>query len=113
MFLAVWWVWIDTTWVLNWLDPDAFAVRDLLFGMMGAGLFLSMAVPDAFGSRAVVFAGAYVAMQLGRSLYMLLVVWPDPGQRSTNASGGTCEHRSLGGAEQGAPPDAAFRAYCF
>ncbi len=83
LFFAVWWVWIYTTWVLNWLDPDVFAVRMLLFGMMGAGLFLSMAVPDAFGARGLVFAGAYVAMQIGRSLYMLAVVWPDPGRRST------------------------------
>lgn len=83
LFLAVWWVWIYTTWVLNWLDPDAFAVRVLLFGMMAAGLFLSMAVPDAFGARGLVFAGAYVTMQLGRSLYMLWVIWSQPNRRLT------------------------------
>lgn len=83
LFLAIWWVWIYTTWVLNWLDPDTLPVRLLLFAMMAAGLFLSMAIPDAFGARGLVFAGAYVAMQLGRSLYMLTVVWPDPGRRST------------------------------
>jgi low temperature requirement protein LtrA len=83
LFLAIWWVWIYTTWVLNWLDPDALAVRLLLFGMMVAGLFLSMAVPAAFGDRALVFAGAYVAMQLGRSLYMLTVVWSEPNRRKT------------------------------
>jgi len=85
LFFAVWWVWIYTTWVLNWLDPEAFAVRLSLFGMMGAGLFLSMAVPDAFGARGLVFAGAYVAIELGRSLYMPAVVWTDPGRRSTYA----------------------------
>lgn len=83
LFLAVWWVWIYTTWVLNWLDPETLPVRLLLFCMMGAGLFLSMAIPDAFGDRGLVFAGAYVAMQIGRSLYMLRIVWPDPGRRST------------------------------
>ncbi|MBL9047183.1 MAG: low temperature requirement protein A, partial [Tabrizicola sp.] len=83
LFLAIWWVWIYTTWVLNWLDPDTLPVRLLLFAMMAAGLFLSMAIPDAFGERGLVFAGAYVAMQLGRSLYMLRIVWPDPARRST------------------------------
>jgi low temperature requirement protein LtrA len=83
LFLAVWWVWIYTTWVLNLLDPDVLAVRLLLFGMMVAGLFLSMAIPAAFGDRALVFAGAYVAMQLGRSVYVLSVVWTEPKRRLT------------------------------
>jgi low temperature requirement protein LtrA len=84
LFLAVWWVWIYTTWVLNWLDPDVFWVRMLLFGMMGAGLFLSMAIPDAFGHRGLVFAVAYAAMQIGRSLFMLSVVWSEPTRRQTH-----------------------------
>ena len=83
VFLAVWWVWIYTTWVLNWLDPDAFVVRIMLFLLMGAGLFLSMAVPDSFADRGAIFAGAYVAMQLGRTLYMLGVIWFDPSRRQT------------------------------
>lgn len=83
LFLAVWWVWIYTTWVLNWLDPETFAVRVLLFGMMAAGLFLSMAIPSAFGARGLVFALAYVSMQLGRTLYMLYILWPDSGRRQT------------------------------
>ena len=27
LFLAVWWVWIYTSWVTNWLDPDRVPVR--------------------------------------------------------------------------------------
>lgn len=83
LFLVVWWVWIYTTWVLNLLDPEVFPVRMLLFGMMGAGLFMSMAIPTAFADRGLVFAGAYVAIQLGRSLYMLRVVWAEPMRRHT------------------------------
>lgn len=71
VFLAVWWVWIYTTWVLNRLDPDRFRVRALLFVLMVLGLFLSMAVPQAFGDRGLVFALCFVAMQLGRSLFVL------------------------------------------
>ncbi len=70
LFFAVWWVWIYTTWVLNRLDPDRGPVRILLFAMMAAGLFLSMAIPKAFEDRGLVFAAAYVAMQVGRSVFM-------------------------------------------
>lgn len=72
LFVAVWWVWIYSTWVFNRLDPEKTPVRLLLFLMMLGGLFLSMAIPQAFGARGIVFAGALVVMQLGRSLF---VVW--------------------------------------
>jgi low temperature requirement protein LtrA len=70
MFLAVWWVWIYTTWVLNVLHPDNARVRMLLFAMMLGGLFLAMAIPGAFGERGWVFGLAFAAMQVGRTLFM-------------------------------------------
>jgi low temperature requirement protein LtrA len=72
LFLAVWWVWIYSTWVLNRLDPDQLQVRVLLFSLMAAGLFLSMALPEAFGDRGLVFALAYVGMQVGRTVFVWL-----------------------------------------
>lgn len=71
LFLAVWWVWIYTCWVTNWLDPDRVPVRLLMLVLMLAGLLLSTSIPRAFGDRGFVFAGAYVFMQVGRSLFML------------------------------------------
>ena len=71
LFLAVWWVWIFTSWVTNWLDPDTTPVRLMLFALMLAGLILSTSIPQAFENRALTFAGAYVLMQVGRSLFML------------------------------------------
>src|SRR3954466_145754 len=41
LFLGVWWVWIYTSWVTNWLDPERDAVRILLLVLMLAGLVLS------------------------------------------------------------------------
>jgi len=70
LFLAVWWVWIYSTWVFNLLDPERASVRGLLFVLMGLGLFLSMAIPDAFGERGLIFAAGYVAMQLGRTVFI-------------------------------------------
>jgi low temperature requirement protein LtrA len=85
LFLAVWWVWIYTTWVLNRLDPDRGPVRIMLFGMMLGGLFLSMAIPEAFGDRGIVFAGAFVAMQVGRTLFMFTAARGDATLRLTYA----------------------------
>ena len=69
MFLAVWWIWIDTTWAMNWLDPDREPVRALLFAMMLGGLGLSVAIPHAFEGAGMLFALAHVAIQLGRGLF--------------------------------------------
>ena len=71
LFLAVWWVWVFTSWVTNWLDPERPVVRLALLTLMLAGMLLSIALPDAFGSRGLLFAGAYVFMQVGRTLFTL------------------------------------------
>ncbi len=48
-FLAVWWAWIYTSWVTNWLDPEHWPVRrdNLLGGRLG-GL---VAAPALSGVR--------------------------------------------------------------
>jgi low temperature requirement protein LtrA len=74
LFIAVWWVWMYTSWITNWLDPEQRYVRLLLLVLMLAGLVLSTCLPAAFGNRAFGFAGAYVFMQVGRSVFMLWAV---------------------------------------
>ncbi|MCG6858858.1 MAG: low temperature requirement protein A [Salaquimonas sp.] len=74
LVLAIWWVWVYTTWATNWLDPHRRPVRLMLFIMMLAGLFLSTSIPEAFGERGLVFATAYVVMQVGRCLFMLMAL---------------------------------------
>jgi low temperature requirement protein LtrA len=72
LFLSVWWVWVYTTWVTNWLNPELTPVRILLFLLMLAGLVLSTSIPHAFETRGLWFASAYAAMQVGRTLFWLL-----------------------------------------
>jgi len=72
LFLAVWWAWVYTTWITNWLDPDKTPVRILLFLLMLGGLVLSTSIPTAFEGRGLWFAAAYAAMQVGRTLFWLL-----------------------------------------
>jgi low temperature requirement protein LtrA len=69
LFLAVWWVWIFTSWITNWLDPERTPVRVMLFVLMIFGLLLSTSIPKAFETRGLAFALAFVAMQVGRSAF--------------------------------------------
>ena len=80
LLLGVWWVWIYTSWVTNWLDPDSFPVRACLFVLMLAGLLMSASLPRAFGDRGWAFAAAYVFMQVGRTLFFL---WAVRGERAS------------------------------
>ena len=73
VLLVVWWSWNYTTWVTNELDPDAIAVRLLLIGLMLASFLMAVAIPEAFGDRALLFAGAYVAIQVGRHMFLTFV----------------------------------------
>jgi low temperature requirement protein LtrA len=68
--LAVWWSWNYTTWVTNELDPESVVVRLLVIGLMLASLLMAIAIPEAFGDRALLFAGAYVAIQVGRHVFL-------------------------------------------
>ena len=77
LFLAVWWVWVYTTWVTNWLNPELTPVRILLFLLMLGGLVLSTSIPQAFEGRGLWFASAYAAMQVGRTVFLLLSVPPE------------------------------------
>jgi low temperature requirement protein LtrA len=74
LMLAVWWVWVFTAWITNWLDPEQTAVRLMLFALMIAGLLLSTSIPAAFESRGLAFALAFSAMQVGRSVFFVYAV---------------------------------------
>ena len=55
LLLSVWWVWVYTSWITNWLNPELTPVRVLLFLLMLGGLVLSTSIPKAFEfTRAVV-----------------------------------------------------------
>jgi low temperature requirement protein LtrA len=70
VLLVVWWAWNYTTWVTNELDPDSPVVRLVLIAIMLASLLMAVAIPQAFGDRALLFAGSYVAIQVGRHLFL-------------------------------------------
>jgi len=70
VLLVVWWSWNYTTWATNELDPDATLVRLLLIALMLASLLMAIAIPEAFGERGLLFAVAYVVIQIGRHTFL-------------------------------------------
>lgn len=73
VLLAVWWSWNYTTWATNELNPNTNPVRFLLIALMAGSLLMAIAIPDAFGDRGLLFAAAYLAIQVGRHAFITLV----------------------------------------
>jgi low temperature requirement protein LtrA len=74
VLVAVWRAWVDTTWVTNWFDPDRTPVRLLLIALMLLSLVMSVAISRAFGEGGLMFALAYVAIQVGRTAFVVVVL---------------------------------------
>ncbi|WP_230684954.1 low temperature requirement protein A [Cellulomonas sp. JZ18] len=73
VLLAVWWSWNYTTWATNELDPETDSVRLLLIALMLGSLLMAVAVPHAFGKHGLLFAVAYLAIQVGRHAFLTFV----------------------------------------
>ena len=73
LFAAVWWAWNYTAWAANWVNPDHVSGRGLMIVLMACALIMAISMHEAFTDRALIFAGAYVAMALIRAGYMALV----------------------------------------
>ncbi len=68
----LWWAWVGYAWLTSVIDPEEGAVRLVMFGAMAALLIVSLCVPEAFGSLALVFALAYGAVRVAHiGLFML------------------------------------------
>src|SRR4051812_2143801 len=73
LLLVVWWSWNYTTWVTNELDPESPVVRVLMIGLMLASLMMAVAIPHAFEDDALLFVGSYLAIQIGRHVFLTFV----------------------------------------
>ena len=72
MVCALWWAWVSTTWVTNWLDPERIPVRGAVIALTFVVFVMSVSIAEAFGERAWAFAIAYVVLQVGRTSF---IVW--------------------------------------
>jgi low temperature requirement protein LtrA len=70
VLLVVWWSWNYTTWVTNELDTESISVRLLMISLMLLSMLMAVAIPGAFEGQALLFAGSYVAIQVGRHTFL-------------------------------------------
>ncbi|MCZ7374518.1 low temperature requirement protein A [Micromonospora sp. WMMC250] len=78
MLAAVWWTWAITTLVTDLYDPERTEIKLLISAVMFGALLMTTAIPEAFNDRGFVFAGTYVAIHLGRGLFLMPAVRRQP-----------------------------------
>jgi low temperature requirement protein LtrA len=78
LLAMIWLPWAYTAWVTNWLDPERIPVRLLLIALALVSLAMSAALPTAFGRWGLVVGGAYALMQIGRSIFTVIVLRGQP-----------------------------------
>ncbi|KAI1296187.1 hypothetical protein EDD11_007517 [Mortierella claussenii] len=71
---AVWWAWVFSAWTFNWLNPDSYLVRLLLLTLMLVSLVLSALIPESFSHHSLLFAVAYVVIQVGRNVACVIAL---------------------------------------
>ncbi|WBB76261.1 low temperature requirement protein A [Micromonospora sp. WMMD1128] len=81
MLMAIWWIWAITTLVTDLYDPQRAEIKLLVVAAMFGALLMTTAIPEAFGARGLIFAGTYVAIHLGRGLFLMPAVHREPQTR--------------------------------
>ncbi|MBM0229746.1 low temperature requirement protein A [Micromonospora sicca] len=74
ILMALWWTWAITTLVTDMYDPERTEIKLLIIAVMFGALLMTTAIPEAFASRGLVFAATYVAIHLGRGLFLMPTV---------------------------------------
>jgi low temperature requirement protein LtrA len=74
MLVAIAWVWSLTARVSGLLNPQRPVVQLLVLATMVGALVLSAAVPEAFGKTGLIFAVTYLAIQVGRDLFLVVLL---------------------------------------
>jgi len=69
---VLWWAWVGYAWLTSVIDPEAGAVRGVIFAAMAALLVVSLCVQEAFGNLALTFALAIGVFRTAHiALFML------------------------------------------
>jgi low temperature requirement protein LtrA len=73
LLLAVYKVWVYTTWAATLLDTSRLEVQWMLLIIMLVSLFMNASIGSAFGAFGWLFAASYLLVQLGRGAWILTV----------------------------------------
>jgi low temperature requirement protein LtrA len=72
LFLAMWWIWYRIAWTTNRYNSGRPAIQLMIIYTMLGSLLLAIAVARAFTDWGLIFASIYVAVEVGRYLWLLL-----------------------------------------
>ncbi len=75
---VLWWAWGGYAWLTSVVAPEETLARLVIFGAMAAFLVAGLAVPQAFGDWALLFASAYAAVRVAHILLFMLASGDDP-----------------------------------
>ena len=78
VLLLLWWAWTGYAWLTSVIDPEDGPVRLVLVAAMAGLLVAALAVPEAFGDRAVEFVLAYAAVRAAHIGLFLVASREDP-----------------------------------
>ncbi|MGN6378300.1 MAG: low temperature requirement protein A [Gaiellales bacterium] len=78
---VLWWSWCGYAWLTSVIDPEAGAVRIVMFCAMAGLLVAALCVPNAFGGSALLFAVAYAAVRVAHLVLFTLASSDDPALR--------------------------------
>jgi low temperature requirement protein LtrA len=81
LLLAVWSVWLATALITDLYDPQRPEIQLLVVATMFGSLVMAVALPGAFGAQGLAFAGAYVAVHIGRGLFFVTALRRHEAQR--------------------------------
>jgi low temperature requirement protein LtrA len=88
---VMWWAWAGYAWFTSVVDPEEGVVRFAIFAAMAGLLVVSLAIPEAFGDRGLLFACAYGVVRAAHIVLFIVASRNDPGFRSAvmGLAGGT------------------------
>jgi low temperature requirement protein LtrA len=78
---VMWWAWVGYTWLCSVVDPEEGSVRLVMFAAIAALLVVALAIPQAFGDDALIFALAYGFVRAMQVALLVLAGRDDPGLR--------------------------------
>jgi low temperature requirement protein LtrA len=73
LLLGLWLIWSTTAWITDLHDPRRPSIQLLVTATMLGTLVMVVALPEAFGHQGLVFAGTYVAINVGRHVFLAFV----------------------------------------
>ncbi|MFC4019103.1 low temperature requirement protein A [Micromonospora sp. GCM10011542] len=76
LLTAVWWVWSVTALATDLYHAQRPPIFVMTLWVMLGTILMAGSLPEAFSDRALVFAGAYVAIHLGRGIFLVAAL-PD------------------------------------